>query len=246
MSLTLALLAASGGHGGGTTPAPTVAPLRWDGSTPIHVTVDANSHYAKWAYPAINEVGALATLLRGAGATATNVAIPGQTWADMRMNAQDVDGAYVDGKTNVLVCGDTTNSIFGGWSGVTYGVDGTLAEARRYLAARRAAHPDWIILVCGTIPRGGTPDYAQANADARTVDETMRADLADLGAHGYCDFRADPYFDDDGTDAAASGWMGVSGLCMEDAAPFIHPLGAARDSFAARIASALQTLPAHA
>lgn len=222
--------------------------LKWDGTTALNVAVDGNSHYAQWVANAIDTVGDFATLMTASSATHGNVAIPGQAWLDMALNAADIDALWSPSRTNVLVIGETTNSVFGGSTGspIRTTRDQVIQDAQRYIAARRAAHP-WIILLCGTIPRGGTVDYAAQNALAKDCDDYMAGNFRDMGAHAYCDLRADPYFDGTGTDTSATApWMGISGLCLETAVPYIHPLGAARTAFANRIAAALQTLPSAA
>lgn len=219
--------------------------LSWDGSVPINLVIDANSHYADWVYSPIERVGALASLVTASGATVTNLAVPGQSWSDMRLNAATTDAAWVAGKKNVLVCGETTNSIFGGTSGAPVRTtrDQVISDAQQFIAGRLARNP-WLVALCGTIPRGGRPEDAEKNALAQASDDYKAANFRDMGAHAYCDFRADPWFDNDGTSINSTNvWMGVPNLSVESTPEYIHPMGAARGAFAGRIATALQTLP---
>ena len=219
--------------------------LPWDGSVPINLVIDANSHYADWVYSPIQLVAPLSNLVSASGASTRNFAVPGQAWSDMRLNASTTDAAWVEGKKNVLVCGETTNSIFGGTSGAPVRTtrEQVISDAQQFIAGRLALHP-WIVLLCGTIPRGGTPAFAAKNALAESCDDYMAANFRDMGAHAYCDFRADPWFDNDGTSINSTNvWMGVPNLSVESTPEYIHPMGAARGAFAGRIATALQTLP---
>lgn len=220
--------------------------LAWDKTIPINVVVDGNSHYAQWVYPAINTVGEFGALMARSGASSSNFAVPGQTWSDMALNASSTDAAWVAGKVNVLVCGEGTNTFHGGGTGapVRTTVEDEITDARQFIAGRLARNP-WRVVLCGTIPRGGRTEDAPKNALTKSSDDYKAANFRDMGAHAYCDFRASPYFDGDGNSTASTiPWMGVSGLCQETAAPFIHPIGAPRTAFAGRIAAALQTLPA--
>ena len=237
------LLMAAASTKGGETP---IARLLWDGSVPINIVIDANSHYAEWVYSSIEQIGAIRELVTTAGATTRNLAVPGQAWSDMLLNASTTDAAWVEDKKNVLICGETTNSVFGGTSGAPVRTtrEQVIADASQYIAGRRATH-DWIVLLCGTIPRGGTPAFAAKNALAESCDDYMQLNYRDMGAHAYCDFRADPYFDNDGTDVDSTiQWMGLPNLSVEPSPEYIHPMGGARAAFAARIAAAVQTVPA--
>ena len=120
-----------------------------------HIIIDANSYYAAWTYPGIQEIGALKQLITSAGATVSNTAIPGQTWTNMRVNNEDVIAAFKPGKRNILICGETRNWV------ATHGgctVDDVAMEASLYIATARAAVQarygqdfDRVVL-CGTIP----------------------------------------------------------------------------------------------
>ena len=112
------------------------APKRKDFNESYFIAVDGNSLYARWIAPAINEVSKFGALVKGSGANSGNVAIPGQTWADMIKNAADIDNLYVSGKKNILVIGETTNSVYNEGASV----EKTVSDAKAYIAARRAAH----------------------------------------------------------------------------------------------------------
>lgn len=218
--------------------------IKWDGSENINLVIDGNSHYAVWVYPKIEDVGNLNSLRSNSKASSVNLAIPGQSWNDMKQSPESTDNAWVEGKLNVLVVGETTNSVFGGSTGspVRTTTEQVIQDAMQYISSRKLKH-DWVILLCGTIPRGGSSAYSAQNALALDVDDYMSKNYKDMGAHGFCDFRESPYFDNDGTSTNSSEkWMGISGLSQETTVPFIHPLGVARVSFANRIAESLQKL----
>jgi hypothetical protein len=79
-------------------------------------------------------------------ATHSMVAIGGQTIQDMIDNAADVDGAYVAGKKNVLV-------TFAGTNGMIDGAAAQVTRMRQYIAARKAAHPDLLVMLGFVPPR---------------------------------------------------------------------------------------------
>ena len=87
------------------------------------------------AYPPVNSA-----------ATSSMLAIGGQTTQDMIDAASDVDAAFDNARTNVLI-------TFAGTNGM---IDGAAAQAdrmRTYIAARKAAHPDLLVVLGGLIPR---------------------------------------------------------------------------------------------
>lgn len=113
--------------------------------------------------------------LAGSGTTIADVGISGQTWAAMTSAASDVDNAWVDGKTNILLLWETTNSICSQYSNKTPAQ--CLAAISGYVSARRAVHP-WIIACLTTIPREyGFAVNDQATRDAKNAD-MMAVDAA--------------------------------------------------------------------
>ena len=222
----------SSGGGGGTT-----SYLTLDSS--VHVHFDANSIY-QWTgiYPPIEQVSPLPALATSTGITYTNTSIPGQSWAGMTSAATDVDGAYVAGKTNVLFrLSETTNSVFN--DGKT--AAGAVADYLTYINARLAAHPWEYVVMFGTIPRGGTAGDATNNQRLKDADATIAADLATHHLDAFFGFRdLSPYFQP-GT--SREGFMALTTTCRETTAPYIHPIGSARDLIASRVAYGLQHIP---
>lgn len=214
-----------GGGGGGSTP-----PLRWDGSTTIKVTVWGNSHYAIGSGAGLENVGGFKAVRDAAGAIAANLAVGGRTWRAMRDHAADVIASWSPlHDHNVLVVGENTNSIFGGSDGYTPRTTQAqvLADAHDALDPVLAAHP-WTVLLCSTIPRGGTPAYATPNALAQSVDTYMGTHLAEFGADGFVNFRSSNWFNGDGTSYTSDTWqwMGSVGKDWDYLPPpYIHPAG---------------------
>lgn len=203
------------------------------------IAVDGNSLYARWIAPAINDVSKFGALVKGSGANSGNVAIPGQTWADMIKNAADIDGLYVPGKKNILVIGETTNSIYNEGASVEKAV----ADAKAYIAARRAAHKWGKIILCGTIPRADKSTQTEnrsLNQRLLEVDARLRADtgLYDV----WVDYRAyAPQWYALAADGATAPFM-APGACnvLGGKIDMIHPIGAARDAYADAIADGLR------
>lgn len=215
------------------------APKRKDFNESYFIAVDGNSLYARWIAPAINEVSKFGALVKGSGANSGNVSIPGQTWADMIKNAADIDGLYVPGKKNILVIGETTNSIYNEGASV----EKTVSDAKAYIAARRAAQKWEKIILCGTIPRADKSSPAEnraLNQRLLEVDARMRADtsLYDVWVdyHAYA-----PQWYTLAADGATAQFM-TPGTCnvLGGKIDMIHPIGAARDAYADAIADGLR------
>lgn len=242
MSLLLSLLASSGGAGTSTAPAPTQL-LKL--SPNVHVHVDANSLFARWIAPGVETVGNLGAAINSAGATSSNTAIPGQSWDDMRLRADDVDAAYVPGKTNVLITGETTNQVYNAGSTV----EQTIQKAQQYISARKAVHPDWIILLVGTIPRAdlATAELNKAaNQRLVEVDSYQRSHLQDMGVHGFVDVRsyAPEWFSlrTDGTTAPFMDSIETCNSYDREVPDMVHPIGEARVAFANAIHNSLMRI----
>lgn len=95
----------------------------------------------------------------GSGATSSNKGIGGQTWADMAATPADVDGAWIAGKTNILVLYEGTNSIGNGLTGLQ-----SASDASAYISARLSLHA-WKILLMTTIPREYTTEPQRTNTN---------------------------------------------------------------------------------
>lgn len=234
-------------------PAPTpAAPYRLGADT--HIIIDANSYYAAWTYPGIQEIGALKQLITSAGATVANTAIPGQTWTNMRVNHEDVIAAFKPGKRNILICGETRNWV------ATHGgctVDDVAMEASLYIATVRAAVQarygqdfDRVIL-CGTIPNSTfldepwKTDIPGMNRVLSGFDDMARADPGALGADAFADFRSKTrWFSGDGTARAPFAQTQETVKEPIGGTDWVHPTGAAREAFAEAIAEALKRLEA--
>lgn len=215
------------------------APKRKDFNESYFIAVDGNSLYARWIAPAINEVSKFGALVKGSGANSGNVSIPGQTWADMIKNATDIDGLYVPGKKNILVIGETTNSIYNEGASV----EKTVSDAKAYIAARRAAHKWEKIILCGTIPRADKSSQAEnrsLNQRLLEVDALLRADTSLYDV--WVDYRAyAPQWYALAADGATAPFM-APGTCnvLSGKIDMIHPIGAARDAYADAIADGLR------
>lgn len=232
-------------------PAP-VPPAPYRLGPDTHIIIDANSYYAAWTYPGIQEIGALKQLITSAGATVSNTAIPGQTWSNMRVNNEDVVAAFRPGKRNILICGETRNWV-ASHGGCT--VEDVAMEASLYIATARAAVQarygqdfDRVIL-CGTIPNSTfldepwKTDIPGMNKVLAGFDDLARADPGALGADVFADFRSKPkWFSGDGTSRAPFAQSQETVKEPISGTDWVHPVGAAREAFAEAIADALKRL----
>lgn len=206
------------------------------------IVVDANSLFARWVAPGIQDVAGFKNLIQSTGANVGNCAIPGQTWADMTKNASDVQGLWRDGKKNILVTGETTNSIF--VEGAT--VAKTVADAKAYIAARRASQKWDYVVLCGTIPRGDkatAQENATLNRSLLEVDTQLRADASLYDS--WVDFRAfSPEWFGLRPDGYSAKFMDSVATCntVGGKPDMIHPIGVARDAFADAIADGIKRL----
>ena len=215
------------------------SPKRKDFNESYFIAVDGNSLYARWIAPAINEVSKFGALVKGSGANSGNVAVPGQTWADMIKNATDIDSLYAPGKKNILVIGETTNSLYNEGASV----EKVVADAKAYIAARRAAHKWEKIILCGTIPRADKSNQAEnraLNQKLIEVDARLRADTSLYDV--WVDYRSyAPQWYTLAADGATAPFM-APGTCnvLGGKIDMIHPIGAARDAYADAIADGLR------
>lgn len=207
-----------------------------------NIVVDANSLFARWVAPGIQDVAGFKNLIQSTGANVGNCAIPGQTWADMTKNAADVQGLWRSGKKNILVTGETTNSIF--VEGAT--VAKTVADAKAYIAARRASQKWDYVVLCGTIPRGdkATPqENVELNRRLIDADNQLRADESLYNS--WVDFRAfSPEWFGLRPDGYTAKFMDSTSTCnpVGGKPDMIHPIGVARDVFADAIADGIKRL----
>lgn len=204
--------------------------------------VDANSLFARWVAPGIQDVAGFKQLIQSTGANVGNCAVPGQTWADMTKNAADVQSLWRSGKKNILVTGETTNSIF--VEGAT--VAKTVADAKAYIAARRASQKWDYIVMCGTIPRGDkatAQENVTLNRSLLEVDTQLRADASLYDS--WVDFRTfSPEWFGLRPDGYTAKFMDSIATCNPTGGrpDMIHPIGAPRDAFADAIADGLNRL----
>lgn len=207
-----------------------------------NIVVDASSLFARWVAPGIQDVSGFKRLIQSTGANVGNCAIPGQTWADMTKNATDVQGLWRSGRKNILVTGETTNSIFvEGFS-----VAKTVADAKAYIAARRASQKWDYVVLCGTIPRGDKAT-AQENVELnrRLIDADNQLKADESLYNSWVDFRAfSPEWFGLRPDGYTAKFMDSTATCKPTGGrpDMIHPIGAPRDAFADAIADGLNRL----
>lgn len=207
-----------------------------------NIVVDANSLFARWVAPGIQDVAGFKNLIQSTGANVGNCAITGQTWAGMTKNAADVQGLWRAGKKNILVTGETTNSIF--VEGAT--VAKTVADAKAYIAARRASQKWDYVVLCGTIPRGDkatAQENVEMNKRILDVDSQLKADTTLYDS--WVDFRSfSPEWFGLRNDGYSAKFMDSTSTCNPTGGrpDMIHPIGAPRDAFANAIADGLKRL----
>lgn len=214
--LFFALLAAQG-DGAAAAVAPPTRAFRIGANT--NIVVDANSYYAHWVYASIDKVGAFGQLLRERGASSKNVAIPGQTWRNMRMNLTDMVNSFDPAKENVLVCGETRNFVaqvsrrpdpteavpnppedtIEAWS--ARALSTVITAAASYIEAAQAAVRARYgkgfdkVVICGTIPNSTLGDepwkghVPEMNQVLIKFDEHARTHYREMGADAFADFR---------------------------------------------------------
>lgn len=207
-----------------------------------NIVVDANSLFARWIAPGIQEAAGFKNLIQSTGANIGNCAIPGQTWADMAKNATDVRGLWRSGKKNILVAGETTNSIFVEGASVAK----TVADARAYIAARRTSQKWDYIVMCGTIPRGDKATAAEnVELNKRLIDADNQLKADDTLYSTWVDFRTfSPEWFGLRGDGYSAKFMDSTSTChpVGGRPDMIHPIGAPRDVFADAIADGLKRL----
>ena len=216
MSMLLGLLAA-GATVQATAPVPAVPaakpPFKLGRDT--NLVIHANSYYAQWTYPGIQDVGELGALI--CGETRNQTFELGSVIADPQVLVQRT-------RTYITRIQAETKAKYGkGW--------------------------DYVVL-CGTIATQDVHNYPSeqvlaGNNAMAAYDEFMRdrANLASVGADYFVDYRTldAATFDGDGVNRLA-GFMASPGVTVMErtAGTFVHPIGAAREAFAACIARTLR------
>lgn len=204
----------------------------------VHVNIDGNSIESdQMGIPGIHSLPPLTGLVSATSCTVTNTSIAGQTWADMGTAISDVQATYVSGKTNILVCKETRNTMANG----TTSVATCLGLIHDYATALFAGHADWVVAYMESIPSDGVPT-ATWNALMFEVDTYVRNHLTEFGFRKFIRLRDISTFSGDGL--SQQGFMTSISNCLESSPPYVHPRGSARESEAARIARDLQLIPA--
>lgn len=209
------------------------------GAGPVNLVVDGNSIFANF-YTSVGAFDAhLMNIepLASSNATHASVAVSGASWADLISKAAaTVDPLWGEGSTNVLVVGETINSLYDGASVAT-----VKAQIEAYLDARLALHP-WRVIYCRTVPYGGSGAWATFNANMVEIDDWVQANAATLGVEIVVDFRTMPVFDHDGTTSPP--FEAYNDQWQENAVPFVHPLDIPKAGMAALVVAAMETMPA--
>lgn len=221
-------------------PDPPDSPFPWDG--PTNLVVDGNSIGADF-YTSIGTLDKHLMMyppLLNSGAAHSGFAISGQYWSSMGATASDVDGAWIDGATNVLFAWETTNSTFNEMKSPA----GVIADIQTYINGRRALHPGWRILIGGSIPRGGISYFEPFNTNIEAVDAHLAANWESMGADGFVNFRAaHPAFNHHGVtfppfEAYLDFWQ------EKTAGDIIHLTDAGKVPIAQAVNAAIAALPA--
>lgn len=139
------------------------------------------------AFPALC---AAAWPLVGTSVAVVNNGLSGYSWANLTGDTT-VDSAWVNGKTNILIVGENTNSIFDGGTSSS-----TISDIQTYCSTRLGAHA-WHIVLETAIPMGdllGNLNLSQAqvnanNAASNTVNAYIKANYRALGAKNVIDWQ---------------------------------------------------------
>lgn len=157
----------------------------------VSVTMDGNSLVYGYRNPgpgttvAQNIVSDASSPLFGSGITVTNSGTNGNTWAQMT-------GAlptFTASKINVCIAWEGTNSIANGRSGLQ-----AASDATAYIAALKAANPNWRVVLMTALPRQGSlgatyPTVAAFNAEIDAYNAYLLANYKAMGACAICDVR---------------------------------------------------------
>jgi hypothetical protein len=123
------------------------------------------------------------------GAIVLNRGHGGYTYAQLEpLAADEVDAAFLPGRTNVMILWETTNTV-------TFGATpaANASAAQSYIQNRLAVHPSWIIVIMTTIPRqGGATGQAAIdtlNANLLAADALIKSGYRAWGAKALIDVR---------------------------------------------------------
>lgn len=176
-------------------------------------------------------------------ATIRNFAVNGQTTEQMNSSPSDVDNAWADGKLNVLVLWEGTNSMAGGNRTAQQAFD----SMANYITGRKALQP-WRVVLINTLPRQASTQAATdlLNAKLDEYNALLKSNLAQMGGDLLVDLRQDgspfkfaDYLMQTFEDAAAAGnWKGG------ETGAHVHLNGAGYIKVAQMVAVALRRLPA--
>lgn len=169
-----------------------IPPLKPSGT--VNVVFDGNSLVAGTGAATTPLPAAFASLLPGL-ASVSNLGGAGRTWRMMSGldggSANAVDAAFNASRTNVLFAWETTNSVCN--AGRTAAQ--TIQDAADYIAARRAAHPGWRIVLLTSVPRQtGNAIFdlttrMAANQAMTSVDMAFLGNYRAMGADAVVDLR---------------------------------------------------------
>lgn len=212
------------------------------GADKYAMTVDGNSISDASVSDLIPQLNALAPI--SSKFTITNKAINGQNTQQMISSAADVDGSYVNGKTNVLLVWELTNNIHNiGRTGAQ-----TIQDTIDYITARQACvaanrpgEKPWMVVLMTGLPRGDFLTAYTAPAgevEMQYCNAYIRANYRAMGARAFVEARraGGPFDFTDTTNAAnfpASLWTDKT-----------HPNSAGKAILAGYIADVLKRLPA--
>jgi lysophospholipase L1-like esterase len=171
----------------------------------------------------------------------TNLGVSGQTTGQMTSAATDVDGAWVSGKTNILIAWEGTNSITGGQRTAAQAAQ----EMTDYIAARQAVQP-WIVVLMTCLPRQAGTEAASAtlNATLDAYNALLKANYKTMGARAIVDVRqaGGPFAFADYLDATFTA-AAATGLWASGESPHVHLSGAGYFKVAQMVAAVLKRLP---
>lgn len=162
----------------------------------VNLVVDGNSISANFytSIGTLDEHLMLVEPLASSDATHSCHAVSGASWADMLSHGAAVDADYDPERINVLYIMEDVNSLYDGRSFAQI-----TADIQAYTSARRAAHPDWIIVHGQSVPFGGSAAWADENVIMAQLAAAIEADPGSYGIDATVSFRDRPEFDHDGS-----------------------------------------------
>lgn len=155
-------------------------------SASVKVVFDGNSLVQGIGATSTPLPTAFGNLVGSTIASVSNLGGSGRTWRNMNGldggSSASVDAAFDPAKTNVLFAWETTNSV----CNVGRTAAQTIQDATDYIAARRAAHPTWRIVLLTSIPR---QQADPANQTLAAVDAAFLANYRAMGADAVVNVR---------------------------------------------------------